>query len=182
MSRKVSLDVIEVPSPCPESWEGMKGDGPVRFCGLCEMNVYNLSAMTRDEAEALVRERDGRLCVRFYRRADGTVTTTDCAPRRFAALRKVARRTMTGAAALLIALLGLVSGLIVFRLSGVDVASWLEDTAIGKLAKAIEPYEEPMMGEPAEWPGEEEMIQGEMIEPLPEDHTAFQGMIDPFVD
>src|SRR5690606_27829947 len=57
MSRKVSLDVIEVPSPCPESWEGMKGDGPVRFCGLCEMNVYNLSAMTRDEAEALVRER-----------------------------------------------------------------------------------------------------------------------------
>jgi hypothetical protein len=182
MSRKVSLDVIEVPSPCPESWEGMKGDGPVRFCGLCEMNVYNLSAMTRDEAEALVSERDGRLCVRFYRRADGTVTSRDCAPRRFAALRKVARRTMTGAAAMLIALLALVSGLIVFRLSGVDVASWLDDTVIGKLAKAIDPIEEPMMGEPVEWPGDEDMIQGEMIEPLPANHRVVQGMVPPFAN
>lgn len=181
MSRKVSLDVIEVPSPCPESWEGMKGDGPVRFCGLCEMNVYNLSAMTRDEAEALVRERDGRLCVRFYRRADGTVTTTDCAPRRFAALRKVARRTMTGAAALLIALLGLVGSLIAFRLSGVDVASWLEDTAIGKLAKAFDPViEEPMMGEPAEWPYDDHMIQGEM--PFPDEPPADPSAVDPLAN
>jgi hypothetical protein len=34
--------------------------------------------MTRYAAETLVAEREGRLCVRFYRRADGTVITRDC--------------------------------------------------------------------------------------------------------
>jgi hypothetical protein len=30
------------------------------------------------EAERLVVEKEGRLCVRFHRRADGTVLTRDC--------------------------------------------------------------------------------------------------------
>ena len=142
------LDVLNVKDPCTESWTGMRGDGPVRFCGLCEMNVYNLSAMTRDEAETVVREREGRLCVRFYRRADGTVTTASCAPMRFMAARRAARRAMTVGVALLLSLLGVVASLGLFRLSGVDLASWFEDTPIGKIAKAVlpEPEPEPMMG------------------------------------
>jgi hypothetical protein len=56
----------------------MTGDDQVRFCGACEKHVYNLSAMTRDEAERLLVEREGRLCVRFYQREDGTVLTADC--------------------------------------------------------------------------------------------------------
>jgi hypothetical protein len=34
--------------------------------------------MRRDEAEALVQSVEGRMCVRFYRRADGTLLTDDC--------------------------------------------------------------------------------------------------------
>ena len=34
--------------------------------------------MTREAAEALVRAKEGDLCVRYYRRADGTVLTADC--------------------------------------------------------------------------------------------------------
>jgi hypothetical protein len=34
--------------------------------------------MTRAEAEALVAEKEGRLCVRFYRRPDGTMLTRNC--------------------------------------------------------------------------------------------------------
>jgi hypothetical protein len=34
--------------------------------------------MTRREAEALVFESEGRACVRFFRRADGTMMTADC--------------------------------------------------------------------------------------------------------
>ena len=34
--------------------------------------------MTEEEALKLVEEREGRLCVRFYQRRDGTVLTTDC--------------------------------------------------------------------------------------------------------
>lgn len=73
------LDRISVASPCNASWDQMLGDDRVRFCLSCEKNVYNLSAMTREEAERLLQERaGGELCVRFYRRADGTIMTQDC--------------------------------------------------------------------------------------------------------
>ncbi len=72
------LDDVRVASPCTASWDEMTGDDRVRFCGQCSKNVYNLSAMTREAAERLLMEREGSLCVRFYRRADGTVLTDDC--------------------------------------------------------------------------------------------------------
>lgn len=72
------LDDIRVASPCHERWDAMTGDEQARHCGSCNKNVYNLSAMTREAAEALVREKEGKLCVRYYRRADGTILTADC--------------------------------------------------------------------------------------------------------
>jgi hypothetical protein len=72
------LENVRVASPCHVSWDGMTGDDRVRFCGQCEKNVYNLSAMTREEGEQLLLEKEGKACLRFYRRADGTVMTTDC--------------------------------------------------------------------------------------------------------
>ena len=73
------LDQVRVASPCNASWDEMLGDERVRFCMSCEKNVYNLSAMARDEAERLLQERVGKdLCVRFYQRADGTIMTEDC--------------------------------------------------------------------------------------------------------
>jgi hypothetical protein len=81
------LDRISVASPCTASWDEMRGDDRVRFCGHCQLNVYNLSAMTRQAAEQLVAQREGRLCVRFYRRTDDTVLTPDC-PRGLEALRR----------------------------------------------------------------------------------------------
>lgn len=56
----------------------MSGDDKVRACADCKMNVYNLSAMTEAEALELVKQREGRLCVRFYLRPDGTAMTKDC--------------------------------------------------------------------------------------------------------
>jgi hypothetical protein len=56
----------------------MIGDERVRFCAHCAKNVYNLSALPRHEAEALLLEKEGKLCVRLYKRADGTVLTSDC--------------------------------------------------------------------------------------------------------
>ena len=69
---------LKIASPCPASWDDMEGDDRVRFCDECELNLYNLSAMTEDAARKLVEEREGRLCVRFYQREDGTVLTSDC--------------------------------------------------------------------------------------------------------
>jgi hypothetical protein len=74
-----TLDQLKVASPCSADWNEMVGDDRVRFCLSCEKNVYNLSAMRRDEAEALLAERlEGEICVRFFQRADGTVMTQDC--------------------------------------------------------------------------------------------------------
>jgi len=72
------LDSIRVAAPCKESWDDMVGDDRVRHCAGCDKDVFNLSALTRDEAEALIRERVGNLCGRYYQRADGTIITSDC--------------------------------------------------------------------------------------------------------
>jgi hypothetical protein len=72
------LENVAIAAPCKASWDAMVGDDRVRFCGQCEKNVYNLSAMPRDEAEALLAAREGKMCVRLYKRADGTVMTSDC--------------------------------------------------------------------------------------------------------
>jgi hypothetical protein len=82
---------LKVASPCPANWEEMYGDDRVRFCGQCRLNVYNLSGMSRVEAERLLASTEGRLCVRFYRRKDGTVLTRDCPVGLAAARRRIAK-------------------------------------------------------------------------------------------
>jgi hypothetical protein len=73
------LDRVRVASPCTADWNEMLGDERVRFCLGCEKNVYNLSSLPREEAEALLQARLGtELCIRFYQRADGTILTQDC--------------------------------------------------------------------------------------------------------
>lgn len=72
------LDQIKIASPCQASWHEMQGDEHVRFCSECRRNVYNLSALNRQDAEDLIKDHEGELCVRFYRRADGTLLTADC--------------------------------------------------------------------------------------------------------
>jgi hypothetical protein len=73
------LDNIRVATPCEASWDAMRGNGRVRLCTKCSKKVFNLSAMSRADAEVLVRKHAGAgLCVRFYRRLDGTVMTNDC--------------------------------------------------------------------------------------------------------
>ena len=72
------LDNVRIASPCKADWSAMKGNDRVRFCAQCKLNVYNLSGMDREKAEELVRGAEGRLCVRFWKRADGTMITRDC--------------------------------------------------------------------------------------------------------
>jgi hypothetical protein len=55
MSRgRIDLDRIAVASPCPVAWDDMTGNDRVRFCSQCKLNVYNISAMTRSEAESFI--------------------------------------------------------------------------------------------------------------------------------
>jgi hypothetical protein len=72
------LEELRIARPCPARWDDMQGDDRVRFCGSCQKNVYNLSALSRAEAMRLVAEHEGRLCALLYRRPDGTVLAADC--------------------------------------------------------------------------------------------------------
>jgi hypothetical protein len=69
---------VRIASPCSARWEDMTGDERSRFCAQCQKHVYDLSAMTADEAAALIREKEGKLCVQFFRRRDGSILTADC--------------------------------------------------------------------------------------------------------
>lgn len=72
------LNRVKIAAPCKAEWEKMIGSHRVRFCAQCNLHVYNLSEMTRAQAEALVTATEGRLCVRYYRRRDGSIITQDC--------------------------------------------------------------------------------------------------------
>ncbi len=87
-----SLQNLQIASPCPSDWNKMVGNEQVRHCSECNLNVYNLSAMTERQVSELVAGHQGkRLCARFYRRADGTILTQEC-PWRWRTLKRRASR------------------------------------------------------------------------------------------
>lgn len=145
MSPLPVLEDLVIATPCKAPWDAMAGDDRVRFCRDCRLNVYNLSAMTRAEAEALVREKEGRLCVRFFQRPDGTVLTQYC-PRPLATLR-------TGVNYLAGKLVALAVVLIGFALfMGSRPKAYGEESAI----RQIEPFKSIL-----EWLNPARCIQGE---------------------
>jgi hypothetical protein len=95
------LDQVRVAAPCPADWNRMTGDERVRYCNQCNLHVYNLSGMTKREAETLVTNAEGRLCIRYYRRADGTILTRNCSVGLRALKQRVARRLSAALAAVL---------------------------------------------------------------------------------
>ncbi len=99
------LNNVKIASPCPANWDAMNGDNKVRFCGECKLNVYNLSGMNKAEAENLLRNTEGRLCVRYFRRADGTVLTQDC-PVGWRAVKRRVSNLAAAACTLVLGILG----------------------------------------------------------------------------
>ena len=102
-SKQSPLNNMRIASPCPADWAGMIGTDRKRFCGQCNLNVYNLSGMSVKEAESLLTQSEGRLCVRYYRRADGTILTKDC-PVGWAKVKERVSRVATAAFSLLMTL------------------------------------------------------------------------------
>jgi len=108
------LNNIKIASPCSADWAGMYGNDRKRFCGECKLNVYNISGMTLKEAEGLLEQSEGRLCVRYYRRADGTILTKDCP----VGLAKVRQRIVIGATAAIALIFSFMAGLFALTLFG----------------------------------------------------------------
>ena len=138
------LDDVKVAAPCPASWDEMRGGDEVRFCSQCSLNVYNLSGMSKREAESLIARTEGRLCVRFYRRADGTVLTSNCPT----GLRALKRRLSRLTTAIISAVMSFFAGLGIYAgLSGRDPAQ--SPTVMGTIAVSGQQSPSPATTRPA---------------------------------
>ena len=65
------LDKVQLAYECPLRWEKLVGGGSRRFCATCQKHVTDLSAMTRLEAETLLRDAATPICVRVEVDAQG---------------------------------------------------------------------------------------------------------------
>ena len=135
------LDNIRVASPCNANWDEMFGDERKRHCGACAKNVYNLSNMTRLEAENLLINSEGRLCVRYFRRADGTVLTQDC-PVGWRAVKKRVSRVAAAAVSMVAAIF---TGVLAFDIK--QRASMPDATDIEVRDRGTKTTEVPTVGE-----------------------------------
>ena len=101
------LDHVRIAAPCSADWDSMFGNERVRFCAQCKLNVYNLSEMTKADAEVLIARAEDRLCIRYYRRRDGSIMTQNCP----VGLRAIKRRLSRVASAVGSALVTFCTGL-----------------------------------------------------------------------
>jgi hypothetical protein len=155
-----TLDLIQIASPCEASWEDMRGNDRVRFCSHCQLNVYNLTDMSRAEAEKLAREREDRLCVRFFRRHDGTVLTRDC-PVGLHTIRRRLIRSVAAVAGLLVAMIG-------GSAFGSRIGRWLPSglrTPSQSLSQWVDPAPDPISCQSPAMMGK--MVMGDVALPLP---------------
>jgi hypothetical protein len=143
------LERVRIAAPCKADWEQMIGTDRVRFCGQCTLNVYNLSSMTKLQAESLIAKTEGRLCVRFYRRTDGSILTRNCP----VGLRVVHRRLSYLARAASASVLSFFAGLGVYKavtpapLTTPRMGVMVETTGtIAVLKENQEPVTSPRMG------------------------------------
>ena len=155
------LDNVRVASPCSANWDEMYGNNRQRHCGECKLNVYNLSEMSKQEAENLIMNTEGRLCARFYRRPDGTVITKDC-PVGWQAFKKSMSRFWTATASIVLT-----------ALSGIGITAYMtkqtEDPVLMGAVAVENPHsnvKQPLMGKIASTKIDEpQMIMGDIAEP-----------------
>jgi len=107
------LNNVRIAAPCPADWDSMYGNERVRFCEQCQLNVYNLSDMSRAEAEELIGRAEGGLCVRYYKRSDGSILTQNCP----VGLRRLKRRLSRVATAIGTSVLSFMAGIGLFQIT-----------------------------------------------------------------
>lgn len=145
------VDDIQIASPCPARWESMTGDDDARHCKSCDKTVYDLSRLTAERAADLIREKEGSLCVRLYRRRDGRVLTADCP----VGLREKLQRLRHG-----------MSGTLFGALVAVGVCVLFAVLTLLRLGRS-DPFGGAVMGEACPPPGQPGVAPGPERLPMP---------------
>jgi hypothetical protein len=154
-----TLDNVRVAAPCSADWDTMFGNERIRFCEQCQLNVYNISEMSKAEAERLIGQAEGRLCVRFYRRRDGSIITRNCP----VGLRAIKRRLSRVATAVASSVLSFIAGIGFYRLANKPPLS--QGQVMGVMAAGdYRPLPPPtVQGAPAVSPSPADVVVGRLI-------------------
>jgi hypothetical protein len=148
------LDNVRVAAPCPADWDGMYGNERMRFCDQCQLNVYNLSEMSRADAERLIGQAEGRLCVRYYRRRDGSIMTRNC-PVGLRALKRRLSRVATAAAS---SILSFFAGIGIYQITTPRYTTGV--MVVGDVSRPVPPSQGAIVVSPVP---EENEIVGELV-------------------
>lgn len=130
MSTKDLLSKIQVKTPCEADWDAMIGNDRMRFCEHCNLSVHDLSQMTRKHVLRLVTKSNGRLCVRYRLRPDGSMITK-AVPQQLVRITRRASRIAAGAFSATLSLSSAVANPsnAAFNMSGSSVAFASQDPA-----------------------------------------------------
>jgi hypothetical protein len=105
----ITPDELQVATPCQSAVWDTSDDNRARLCTTCNKNVYNVSLMTLAEADGLIREKKGNLCISLYKSFRGKTLTAD-APKGFRFLRKKYLIARAKTIAFALALWGFITG------------------------------------------------------------------------
>ena len=123
MSKSIPIiDQIRINNPCTADWDSMIGNDEVRFCEHCAKDVHNLSAMTRAEAERLVANSNGNLCIRYYQLPRQKIETKDNLHISYRITRRISR-VAAGAITAALTLSGNVAAQQSARAAGITLGS-----------------------------------------------------------
>jgi hypothetical protein len=155
---KSTLDKVRIAAPCSADWDSMFGNERVRFCEQCELNVYNLSEMSKADAERLIGQTEGRLCVRFYRRQDGSIITQNCP----VGLRAIKRRLSRVATAVATSVLSFIAGTSLYSIADKLL---LRPPVTGVLVMVDDHQADPrsVQGALAVSPSPDDLVMGELV-------------------
>jgi hypothetical protein len=160
---------IRVATPCHADWDEMTGDERVRHCASCKKDVFNLSDMTREQAERLIIEKHGDLCARYYQRTDGTILLADCS---VGIRQKRTTRVLAAGAAAMLAGTGGVAGYLRLTHHHAAPAPQIDDEPVMGRMAVVQP--EP----PPPPPSDVEEVRGELEVAAPDVHEMKGQMIE----
>ena len=96
----LSLNVLQIQTPCEADWHAMPGTAARRHCADCDLHVHDLAALPRRKAEKLLAQsQTQRVCARVTRDVQGQIITRN--------RWRTARRQLAAAAGLALSVIGL---------------------------------------------------------------------------
>jgi len=156
---------LSISAPCSEDWNLMTGDDKKRLCSSCKIHVYNITALKSSEAEAFLSSEFGNeICVKYFKRSDGTIITENC-PIGLRSLRRQGERLRK--------FLSSICGLLLSGISSVVYGETQLQNEVQVKGSSLSEIASPPMSEVTSFTG---LLDWDTVKKLQQDKTALQSI------